>query len=190
MSIADIFLTPRQQKILAPLLLHPESSLRLSELLVLSGSGRGASQKHIQKFVDVGLLVEERRGNQRCLKINENFPLYSELRSISMKSFGLKEELKTVLEPIQNQITECFIFGSVASGKDSGDSDIDLMVIGTVDLIKLMDLIAPLENRIARKIDVNLHAPEEWKSLQETDQVIKQIKELPMIRILPDAKTS
>lgn len=135
MSLADIFLTPRQQKMLAPLLLNPEHSYRLSELLALSGAGRGASQKHIDNFVEAGVLQEERRGNQRCLQINQAFPLYEELRSICLKSFGLRDGLKSALEPLADQITDAFIFGSVASNTDRADSDIDLMVIGSVPLI-------------------------------------------------------
>lgn len=190
MGLADILLTPRQQKMLAPLLLNPGHSYRLSELLALSGTGRGASQKHIENFVRAGLLQEERRGNQRCLQINQNFPLYEDLRSICLKSFGLTEGLKAAFEPLANQITEAFIFGSVASNKDRADSDIDLMVVGAVALIPLMDVIAPLEKKLGRSMHVNLHDDATWKKLLANDPVIQQIMNSPLIRILPDAKTN
>ena len=190
MSLADIILTPRQQKMLAPLLLNPGQSYRLSELLALSGAGRGASQRHIDNFVEAGLLQEERRGNQRCLQINQDFPLYEDLRSICLKSFGLSEGLKEVLEPLANQITEAFIFGSVASNTDSADSDIDLMVIGSVPLIPLMDVIAPFEKILGRSIHVNLHDEATWQELLAGDPVIQQIINSPTIRILHNAKTN
>ena len=190
MSLADIFLTPRQQKMLAPLLLNPGRSYRLSELLALSGAGRGASQKHIDNFVEAGLLQEERRGNQRCLQINQAFPLYEDLRSICLKSFGLSEGLKSALEPLADQITEAFIFGSVASNKDRFDSDIDLMVIGSVPLIPLMDAIAPFEKTLGRSIHVNLHDEATWQDLCKNDSVIKQIINAPRIMILQNAKTA
>lgn len=119
MSLADILLTPRQQKMLAPLLLNPGHSYRLSELLALSGAGRGASQKHIDNFVEAGLLQEERRGNQRCLQINQDFQLYEDLRSICLKSFGLSEGLKAALEPLAKQLTEAFVFGPVKPRESS-----------------------------------------------------------------------
>lgn len=190
MSLADILLTPRQQKMLAPLLLNPGQSYRLSELLAFSGTGRGASQKHIENFIRAGLLLEERKGNQRCLQINQNFPLYEDLRSICLKSFGLSEGLKAAMEPLANQITEAFVFGSVASHKDRADSDIDLMVVGTVPLIPLMDVIAPFEKKLGRSIHVNLHDCVTWKKLIANDPVIQRIINSPMIRILPDAKTN
>jgi len=189
MGLADILLTPRQQKMLTPLLLNPEQSYRLSELLTLSGSGRGASQKHIDNFVKAGVLKEERLGNQRCLKINQDFPLYQDLRSICLKTFGLGEGLKAALEPLANQISEAFIFGSVASSTDRADSDIDLMVIGSVPLIPLMDVIASVEKTLGRSIHVNLHDDSTWQDMLASDSVIKQITDSPTIMIIHNAKT-
>lgn len=156
----------------------------------MSGAGRGASQKHIDNFVEAGLLQEERRGNQRCLQINQTFPLYEELRSICLKSFGLSEGLKSALDPLSDQITEAFIFGSVASNTDRSDSDIDFMVIGSVPLMPLMDVIAPFEKTLGRSIHVNLHDEATWQDLCKNDSVIKQIINAPRIMILQNAKTA
>lgn len=190
MGLANILFTSRQQKILAPLLLNPGHSYRLSELLAMAGAGRGASQKHIDNFVQAGLLKEERRGNQRCLQINQSFPLYEDLRSICLKTFGLSEGLKAALEPLTNQITEAFVFGSVASGTDRAESDIDLMVIGSVSLISLMDVIAPFEKRLHRSIHINLYDDATWQELITSDPVIQQIIKSSTMRIVHNAKTS
>lgn len=189
MGIADILLTARQQKMLAPLLLNPEKSLRVSELLAISGSGHGATQKHIQKFVEAGVLLEHRQGNQRYLRINQEFPFFDELRSICIKSFGLTETLAQALEPLRSQITEAFVFGSVASQTDRADSDIDLMVIGFVPLLDLMEVIASLEFKIGRQIHVNLHDEQQWLQLSKQDPLIKNILQSPTITVLPNAKT-
>ena len=42
MGIADFLISRRQQRLLAPLLTQPHRSFSLSELLRLSGAGRGA----------------------------------------------------------------------------------------------------------------------------------------------------
>lgn len=185
MGIADVLFTPRQQKMLAPLLLNPAATLRLSELLALSGAGRGASQKHIQNFIDAGLLKESRQGNQRYLQINEHFPLYPELRGICLKSFGLSEGLREALRPLQDRISEAFVFGSVASGTDHAESDVDLMVIGSVDLLPLLDAVAEYEQRLCRTVHVNLHSPQDWATLRESDAVIQKIIAAPILRLLP-----
>jgi len=190
MSIANILLTQRQQRILAPLLLSPERRLRVSELLALSGKGHGATQKHIQNFVDAGLLLEHRQGNQRYLQINQKFPIYEELRSICIKSFGLRETLAQALEPLRSQITEAFVFGSVASQTDRADSDIDLMVIGAVSLLDLMEVIADLETKLKRQIHTNLYEESDWQQLITHDPLIKKIIESPTLTVIPNASCS
>lgn len=190
MSIADFFLSPLQQRVLAPLLLNPGRKFKFTELLRLSGPGRGAGQLQIQKMISAGLLSEEINGTQRNIKINEQFPLYHELRSICMKTFGLKNRLRDLLEPVSISIEEAFIFGSVARGEDRPQSDIDLMVIGNIDLIILMDIIAPAEQELGRMIDLNLYTPDEWKTAKEHDSVILQILQTPILRIIPNDATS
>ena len=190
MSIADFFLSPLQQRILAPLLLSPDRTFKFTELLRLSGPGRGAGQLQIQKMIKAGLISEEVSGTQRNIKINERFPLYRELRSICMKTFGLKNRLRDLLQPVATSIEEAFIFGSVARGEDRPRSDIDLMIIGNIDLISLMDIIAPAEQELGRMIDVNLYTPTEWKTVKEHDSVIIQILQTPTLRIIPDDAAS
>jgi uncharacterized protein len=185
MSIADFLLTPAQQRILGPLLLNPGRKFKLIELLRLSGPGRGAGQLQVAKLIRAGVLTEEHLGNQRHIRINERFPLYPELRSICLKSFGLKEKLMEVLRPVASQLHEAFVFGSVARGDDRADSDIDLMVVGCIDLISLMDVVVPAEQDVGRPIHVNLYDPEEWELLKQTDTVIARIAEGQMLRILP-----
>jgi predicted nucleotidyltransferase len=186
MSIADFLLTPRQQRILAPLLLDPSLSLRVSELLALSGSGRGATQKHIQTFVDIGLLNEYRQGNQRYLQINSSFALFNELRAICLKSFGLTDVLRAALDPLREMISEAFVFGSVANNTDRSDSDIDLMVVGSVSLLDLMEAIALAETQLARPVHVNLHDEQSWNELKRSDAVIDKIINSTTIRIFGD----
>lgn len=189
MSIADFLLSPRQQRMLAPLLLHPEQSYNLTELLRLSGSGRGSGQVQIQKFIDAAVLTELRLGNQRRIRVNVDFPLYPELKSICLKSFGLAEQLRKVLRPLESVIEEAFVFGSIATGKDRADSDIDLMVIGVVDMVTLLDAIAPVEQDLGRSVHVNLYSPTEWDLLSRTDSVLAQIVQNKTIRILPHDST-
>ena len=185
MGIADFLISRRQQRLLAPLLTQPHRSFSLSELLRLSGAGRGAGQLQMQKLLSAGLVLDERVGNQRRIRVNPEFPLYSELRSICMKSFGLAERLRVVLKPLGKRVQQAFVFGSVARSTDRHDSDIDLMVVGSVALIKLNEVLAPLEAELGRRIHVNLYAPKEWEQAKR-DKVVAAMLAEPILRILPD----
>jgi len=188
-GLADFLLTKRQQRLFSALLMHPERAYSMGELVALSGAGSGAGQNQIDKLVDAGLVLEERVRNQRRLRVNRDFPLFQELRSICVKSFGVVEVLREVLTPIEDEIAEAFVFGSVAKETDTADSDIDLLVVGTVSLLDLNRLLFEAEKTFARAINVQLYGSYEWSTAQ-SDPVIAQIANGPRLQVLPYAEST
>ena len=57
-------------------------------------------------------------------------PIFEELRSLVVKTVGLNETIRKMLEPYSDKIKAAFVYGSVARDTDTARSDIDLMVIG------------------------------------------------------------
>lgn len=190
MSIAGFLFTPSVQRILGATLLHPERSFTLQELLRVASSGRGNTQKQIDRLVEAGVLQDEpRRGRQRSIRANTSFTLYPELASIARKSFALTEPLKEALAPFVPQVTEAFLFGSVVKGTDTEKSDVDLIVVGTASLLDLAEEMHKVEQSLGRPIHFSLYEPEEWTALLQTDPVIAQIANGPKIKILPNDPT-
>ncbi len=68
------------------------------------------------------------------------------------------EEIKKAIVPVlkQNQVKRAGLFGSVARGEDTPESDIDLLVEfkGRKSLLDLAHLKNQLEDRLGRKVDV------------------------------------
>jgi len=185
MGLADFLFTPGMQRVLGAVLLQPERSFTLQELLRLSDSGRGSAQKQVDRLVEVGVLKEDaRRGRQRSIRANPEFILYPELVSIARKSFAVVEPLKEALLPFAAQISTAFVFGSVAKGTDSGRSDIDLIVIGNVPLLELSEAMHVAEQTLMRPVNFSLYEPAEWTALVEADPVMAQIAQSPKLRIL------
>ena len=186
MGAIDFLLTPGLQRVLGAVYANPARSFTLNELLARAGTGKGSTQQQIDRLVEVGVLVEEpRRGRQRSIRANTAFFLYPELRSIAQKSFGLAEPLREALVPFEPQIAEAFVFGSVVSGTDSHQSDIDLVVVGTAPLLELTQALLELEQRLGRPVHLNLYAPSEWSQLTGSDSVLAPIAHGPRIPILP-----
>ena len=69
-------------------------------------------------------------GNQKHYRANRNSPIFTELQSIILKTAGLAEPLRQSLVPYADRIKVAFVYGSVAKGSDTAQSDIDLMVVG------------------------------------------------------------
>jgi predicted nucleotidyltransferase len=175
----DALLSEPAQRLLAKVLPNPTKDFGTLELLSAMGSSRGAGSTLLRRWVQAGLLKERRVGNQRRLSANPAFVLYPELRSIALKTVGLAQPLAHALAPIAQQLKEAFIFGSVATSSDTSESDIDLAVVGNVDLFSLSPLLDNAEKDVGRHIHVSLYSEVEWASTD--DAVIRDIKAGPRI---------
>ena len=113
-SLADALLTKTQQRILGALFGQPERSFYASELIRDAGTGSGAAQRELAKLEESGLVTTRRIGNQKHYQANAASPLYSELRSIVLKTVGLAEPLRDALKPLSKAIRAVFVYGSVA----------------------------------------------------------------------------
>ena len=76
-------------------------------------------------------------------------PIFPELRSIVLKTFGAADRLRHALRPIASAITFACIYRPVAKGEDHAGSDMDIIVVS--DILTLGDLFSvmqPLERPI------------------------------------------
>lgn len=176
-------LSKRQQKMLGALLLRPDRQYGSNELIAISGSGYGAGRRILEQFERSAIVVKSSRGNQRLYAANRRHPIYQELRSICFKTFGIAEVIAAELAPIMDRISLAFVFGSIAHGTERTDSDIDLMVVGHIDVFDLGQAIERIQNLLGRDVDLNLYSDEECNDLQ-SDHVIAAIMSAERIMII------
>jgi len=191
MSSVDFLFTPTVQRVLGVVLAHPDQSFTLQDLLRRAAAGRGSAQQQIDRLVEAGVLMEEpRRGRQRSIRANTAFFLYPELRSIALKTFGLAEPVRDALTPYADRIDEAFIFGSVVKGSDTDQSDVDVMIVGTVPQMELYEAATQLQQQLGRRVQFTVYEPAEWRDLTRDDPVVSQIFNGPKLQLIPHAKTT
>jgi predicted nucleotidyltransferase len=164
LSVANALFSKVQQRVLALIFGHPESSFYVSEIVRSVSSGTGAVERELSRLQRSGLVSFERIGNQKHYRANRGSPVFAELQSLVVKTVALTEPLNRALEPFADKIEAGFVFGSVAKGTDTADSDIDLMVIG--DALNYADLYAALQNAetvLGRKVSPIFLSPPEWR---------------------------
>lgn len=54
----------------------------------------------------------------------------------------------------KHDVSACYLFGSYAKGKATGTSDIDLMIVTSVEGIELYKIIDELEEKFKKKVDL------------------------------------
>lgn len=166
MSLLDAFVPRREQLLLRALVLNPDQSFSVNDLVRVGGGSRSAAATIIEGFAKSNLLTEERVGNQRRLQFNGQWPLALELRQMFVKSFGVAEPIREALTPLADRIERAFIFGSIARRADHAGSDIDLMVVCDVSTLELLKVLEPLKDVLKRPVNFNLYMPAEWAVVQ------------------------
>jgi uncharacterized protein len=181
--LADFLLTPKQQRILGAFLLNPERTYAISDIFEMADGGRSSTQTFVKLLVDAKVLRIDTSQRGTRYAANAAHPLYPELRQIAVKSFGIKEPLESALAELQGQVECAFIFGSIAKGTDTAESDIDVMLIGDVRIGRATRVMDGASQRLGRDVHVNVYPAAEWEELRISDPVVRAIDEGPRIEL-------
>jgi predicted nucleotidyltransferase len=182
MNSLRFLLTERQQKLLAALLLRPERSFSLTELIEIAGPGHGSTQNAVKALVEAGVIETWQERFRTRYRANVKHVIYPELANICRKTFGIAEVVAAGLASVAPCNT-AFIFGSIASGTERPDSDIDVMLVGHVKPIEALAAANDLEQRLGQYVHLNIYDPDEWQRLLESDPVIQSIASGPKIEL-------
>ena len=102
----------------------------------------------------------------------------------SATTCGITDVLAGVLASFSDRIVTAFVFGSMASGKETAGSDVDLLVIGDVGFTEVARAVYDAQEVLDREINPKVYSKEEWKQmLKNKDAFIKEILKKPKLFI-------
>jgi predicted nucleotidyltransferase len=189
-GVADALFTKVQQRVLAVLFGNHARSFYANELIALACSGSGAVQRELAQLEAAELVTVRRVGNQKHYQANASAPIFEELRGLVLKTSGLVDVLRAALAPLAAQIDQAFVYGSVAKGKDTAKSDIDLMVIS--EKLPYADLFAALEpatNRLRRTVNPTLYSRMEIdKRTVDGNAFVKRVLAQPKLWVIGEGR--
>ena len=181
-----LFSSTARVKVLALLLLNPETSFYQREISALTDLPIRAVQREVERLQSLGLLTSFTRGNQVHYQVNRNFFLFPELKSIFLKTVGLTALLGSTLKEAEN-IALAFIYGSYAADQESTASDIDLLVVGTLSSRALHTTLKEAEKLTHREISYTLFSPEEFRARAQTgDGFLQNVLMAPKLFLIGD----
>jgi predicted nucleotidyltransferase len=185
-GVADALFTKVQQRVLAVLFGNHARSFYANELIALACSGSGAVQRELAQLEAAQLVTVKRVGNQKHYQANASAPIFEELRGLVLKTSGLVDVLRAALAPLAAQIEQAFVYGSVAKGKDTARSDIDLMVISEkVAYAEVFAALEPAASRLQRAVSPTLYSRTEFdKRIHEENVFIKRVLVQPKLWVI------
>jgi predicted nucleotidyltransferase len=181
--LAELLSSKTRAEILRVLFGLSSGEVHLREIMRRSGFSINAIRNELKKLERLDLVSVRRNGNRLYYTANKHHPLYSTLRVLVLKTNGLAERLRARL--MDPKINMAFVYGSIAEGKEKASSDVDLFVIGSVNLRTLVSKMAGLTEEIGREINPFLIKPEEYRRrLRTKDHFVTQVLASPRIFII------
>ncbi|MEE9438894.1 MAG: ArsR family transcriptional regulator [Saprospiraceae bacterium] len=145
-------------KLLLKFFLNSETTSYLRGLETEFGESTNSIRLELNRLEEAGMLTSSLKGNKKFFKSNTNHPLYNEIHNILLKYIGFDKIIEDVVERL-GEVDKVFITGEFAKGLDS--QIIDLVFIGNVNILFLVDLIEKVEKLIHRKIRYIVYSTQE-----------------------------
>lgn len=152
-----------KRAILALLFAHPDRRFYLREIARAAGITPSVLQRDLASLTEAGILERADEGRQVYYRANEACPIFPELKGLVTKTFGVGDVLRAMLEPHAARIALAFVYGSVASGTHTGKSDVDLMIVGDLDVSAIAQGILDAEAGLGRPINPTVYAEKEFR---------------------------
>lgn len=175
-------------RVLGLLFGHPDDEFHLRDIARLTGLAPATVQREVTSLHAAGVLTRRVSGRQVYYGAQQSCPIFTELRGIALKTTGLADAVCDTLEPFADRIEVAFIFGSVARGDMTNESDVDLLVIGEVGLRDLTPVLQALERELRRDINVvTMSAQEFAERASAGEHFVSTVLSAPMIFVSGDA---
>jgi DNA-binding transcriptional ArsR family regulator len=181
----DALLPKTRQGILAALLVQPEKTWYVSELARRMGVPSSSLQRELLDLTTAGILKTHRQGRMVYFQANADSPIFPDLRGLLLKTAGLVDVLADVLKPLAAKIRVTFLYGSVASGSEQSDSDIDLMVVGQVSPPELALPLRRATELLGREINPTVYTPAEFRRKRSgKDHFLTRVLDRPILFVI------
>jgi predicted nucleotidyltransferase len=186
-SLGNLLFGQTRGRILSTLYGTPDEAFFVRQIARSVDVSVGAVQRELTTLADAGLILRARTGNQVFYRANRDHPAYAELHALLAKTAGVFHQLAEALSPLTERIQFAFVYGSFARGEENAESDIDLMIVGSVTLDELLEQLAPVERALHRPVNPTVYSLEELRAkLQADNHFLKAIQRGKNIFLIGD----
>ena len=178
----EFMFSPYRRQVLAVLFLRPDEKFHVRELERMTGVSAGSLHRELKGMAESGLLLREKVGNLVFYRANPQCTIYSELAAIFRKTMGLASLLEDALSELEDQIHVAFVFGSMASGRQTANSDLDICVLGDVSLRDVVKVLSPLQETLQREVNPVVMTSKKFSDLSEKkDRFVTRVLNEPIM---------
>lgn len=180
-SIGSALLGRTREAVIGLLFIDPEVGLHVREIARRTGFSAPSVARELRILEAVGVVTSEAIGRQLSYRANRSCSIFPELKSIAVKTWGLRGRVGTAISSLEG-VESAFIFGSFAAGEAHPTSDVDVIVIGTVDYGVLSEAMSRVSMDVGRTVNAKLYRPTEWaRKLGENNHFLAAVTSGPKL---------
>jgi len=185
-GIADALFNRVQQRVLGILFANTDRSFYSNEIVGMAESGTGAVFRELKRLAEAGIVTVEKIGRQKHYQANPACPVFNELRGLVLKTVGLVDVLHGALARVADEVSAAFVYGSVAKGTDTADSDIDLLVVSDdLSYAQLYEALEGATRQLGRTVNPTVYTRAEFdQRRREENAFVTRMLEQPKLWIL------
>jgi hypothetical protein len=136
-------------KLLLKFFINPYTSAYLRGLEAEMGDSSNAIRLELNRFEQSGMIDSYEEGNKKMYKANIKHPMFNEIIALVKKYVGIDVLIQNIVNRL-GDLQSVYLSGDLAKGIDS--QVIDIVLVGEIDKVFLLELIDKAEKLINKKI--------------------------------------
>jgi predicted nucleotidyltransferase len=186
--LADFLLGPFRTRVLSALLLHPDTAWHVRELARRIDALPGSTNRELVKLAEAGILSRQQIGNQVHYRANRDCPVFAELTGLLRKTSGMAAVLTEALQAMLDRIQCALIFGSVARGEETANSDVDVLILGDIGFAEVVEILYPAQAEVQREINPVVYKADDFRAkLAANNTWAREVVEKPKLFLIGNA---
>lgn len=187
-SLGAALLGKTREAVIGLLFTLPDKALHVREIARRTGFAAPTVARELRLLERAGVLTSETTGRQLEYRADPACPLFPELKSLAAKTWGIRGRIGSALGELGG-IDCAFVFGSFAAGEPHAGSDIDVIVIGSVELAVLAEVASRVTSEVGRAVNPKLYRPAEWsRKLGEGNPFVRSVAAGPRLFVVGDER--
>jgi len=122
-----LFSSQTRVKLLSTFLLHPEEEYFIRELTRLLGEQINSIRRELENLRRIGLVKARHKNRKKYYRIDNEFPLFGDLRNIFAKEIQAESPVVASLKKLPN--VQLILLAGIFTGTES---KVDLLIVGNV----------------------------------------------------------
>ncbi len=173
--LKDLFISEVRVNILKTMLPFPDKSFHVRAIVREVKTEINAVRRELARLNSIGLLRKRPSGNRIYYSVDTSSPYYPELLSLIAKEFGLGAEIIKSTKKLGNARFAVLSRG-FSRGRKTSVFDVDLFLVGNVELNVLDDIVKRYQDKIGKEINYSVMSQEDFDfRKRKNDQFVMKI---------------